>query len=79
MTLLWSLAIGATAGWLAGQIRKGKGYGIIYNILLGISGGVVGGFAFGLLGFQATNTIGALVSALVGALLLLYIIDRFRD
>lgn len=79
MTLLWSLLIGGAAGWLAGQIRKGKGYGIIYNILLGIAGGVVGGFAFGLLGFQTTNTIGALVSALVGALLLLYIIDRFRD
>ncbi|MEM9687576.1 MAG: hypothetical protein AAF934_11745 [Bacteroidota bacterium] len=41
--LLYSLLIGAIAGWLAGKIMKGGGFGLLINIILGVIGGVVGG------------------------------------
>ena len=53
MGIVWSLIIGGVAGWLAGTIMKGEGYGVLVNILLGIVGGLVGGLVFGLLGIAA--------------------------
>ena len=50
MHLLWEIAIGILAGFLAGQIMRGKGYGLVIDLLLGLVGSVVGGFVFGLLG-----------------------------
>jgi len=52
-SLLIFLAIGALAGWLAGNIMKGRGFGVIGNIVVGIIGAVLGGFLFGLLGITA--------------------------
>ena len=51
--LIIFLAIGALAGWLAGNIMKGRGFGVIGNILVGIVGAVLGGFVFSLLGLAA--------------------------
>lgn len=48
MNFVWFILIGAAAGWLAGQLTKGRGFGIIGNILVGIVGGVIGGWVFGL-------------------------------
>ena len=78
MGLLWSLIIGGIAGWLAGTIMKGEGYGLLVNILLGIVGGLVGGWVFSLLGITATNLIGQLICATVGALLLIVLVQRLR-
>jgi uncharacterized membrane protein YeaQ/YmgE (transglycosylase-associated protein family) len=72
MNLLWSLLIGGVAGWLAGKLMKGEGYGLVVNILLGLVGGFVGDLVFGLLGLSTTNFIGNLVAAVVGAVLLIY-------
>ena len=72
--LLIFLAIGAVAGWLAGQFMKGGGFGLIGNIVVGIVGAVVGGFVFGLLGISAGGLIGAILTATVGAVLLLFVI-----
>jgi uncharacterized membrane protein YeaQ/YmgE (transglycosylase-associated protein family) len=51
MNILYFLLIGLAAGWLAGQIMKGKGFGIIGNMIVGCIGALVGGYVFGLLGF----------------------------
>jgi uncharacterized membrane protein YeaQ/YmgE (transglycosylase-associated protein family) len=72
--LLIFLAIGAVAGWLAGLITKGKGFGIIGNMVVGIIGAVLGGFLFSWLGITAGGLIGSLVMATVGAVVLLFAI-----
>jgi uncharacterized membrane protein YeaQ/YmgE (transglycosylase-associated protein family) len=72
MNLLWTLIIGAIAGWLAGQITKGRGFGLLVNILLGVVGAFVGSFLLGSLGvYFGGGLIGVLATALVGALVLL--------
>ncbi len=78
MGLIWSLIIGGVAGWLAGQIMKGEGYGLPINILLGIVGGLIGGWVFSLLGIAATNLIGQLICATVGAVLLILLVRQLR-
>jgi uncharacterized membrane protein YeaQ/YmgE (transglycosylase-associated protein family) len=73
------LAIGAVAGWLAGTLMKGGGFGLLGNIVVGVIGAVVGGFAFGLLGISAGGgLIGSIVTATVGAALLLFIIGLVK-
>ena len=73
--LIIYLAIGAVAGWLAGNLMKGGGFGLLGNIVVGIVGAVLGGFVFGLLGISATGLIGFIVTATAGAALLLFIVD----
>ena len=69
------LAIGAVAGWLAGVLMKGGGFGLLTNIVIGVIGAVLGGFVFGLLGISAGGLIGSIVTATVGAALLLFIVS----
>ena len=76
--LLIFLAIGAVAGWLAGTLMKGGGFGLLGNIIVGILGAVVGGFVFGLLGISAGGLLGSIVTATAGAALLLYIIGLIK-
>ncbi len=73
MSFLWFLIIGAVAGWLAGLVMKGGGFGLLINIIVGIVGGVIGGWVFGFLGIETTSIIGSLITAFVGAIILLYI------
>ena len=74
MDMIWFLVIGAVAGWLAGVLVKGSGYGIIGDLIVGIIGAFVGGFVFSLLGLSSTGRIGSLVTATVGAIVLLVIV-----
>lgn len=78
MGLIWSLIIGGIAGWLAGQFMKGSGYGLLVNILLGLLGGFVGNFVFGLVGLDATNTVGRIICATVGAVLVIAVARAVR-
>ena len=78
MNLIWFLLIGAVAGWLAGQIMKGGGFGLLGNIVVGVVGAVLGGFLFGLLGLAAFGLIGRLITATVGAVVLLYIVSVIK-
>ena len=74
MSFIYFLIIGAIAGWLAGKIMKGGGFGLGMNILLGIIGSVVGGWVFNFFGLSSDGgTLGSLVTALVGAILILYV------
>ena len=70
MHFLWFLIIGLVAGWLAGQLMKGGGYGLIGDLVLGVVGAFVGGWLFGALGINAGGLIGSLITATVGAVVL---------
>jgi len=66
------LAIGAVAGWLAGTLMKGGGFGLLGNIIVGIIGAVLGGFVFGLLGITTEGMVGSIITATVGAVILIF-------
>ncbi len=78
MNLVIFLLIGAVAGWLAGFLVKGGGFGILGNIVIGIIGAVVGGFLFGLLGISTTGMAGSIITATAGAVVLLFIARFFK-
>jgi uncharacterized membrane protein YeaQ/YmgE (transglycosylase-associated protein family) len=79
MDLIWSLVIGGVAGFLAGNIMKGGGFGVLGNIIVGILGGILGGWLFGVLGIGTEGgLIGQLVTALVGAVVLLWIVGLIK-
>ena len=71
MDIVWFLLIGLSAGWLASQIMKGGGSGLVTDLIMGVIGAILGGFLFGLLGLAATGLIGSLVTATVGAIVLI--------
>jgi uncharacterized membrane protein YeaQ/YmgE (transglycosylase-associated protein family) len=71
MNWLWFILIGLIAGFLAGAVVKGHGFGLLGNMVIGVIGAVLGGFLFGLLGLVAVGLIGNLVSAFAGAVVLL--------
>ena len=73
-TLLIILAIGAVAGWLAGVIMKGGGFGLLGDIVVGIIGAFIGSFLFGLLGISAGGLIGQIITATVGAVVLIFVL-----
>ena len=74
MFFLWYLLIGLVAGWLANLIVKGRGSGLIVNLVVGIVSGVLGGWIFSLFGLFAVGTIGSIVTSVVGAIVLLWIV-----
>lgn len=72
--IIWLLLVGLIAGWLAGKIMKGSGFGLVGDLVVGILGAFVGGWVFGLLGIAAWGFIGNIIVAVIGALLLLYVL-----
>jgi uncharacterized membrane protein YeaQ/YmgE (transglycosylase-associated protein family) len=79
MGLLYSLLIGAVAGWLAGNIMRGGGFGLLINIILGIIGGLVGNWVFGLLGISVSDgVVGDLITGGIGAVIILFIASLFK-
>ncbi|MBP2657845.1 MAG: Transglycosylase-associated protein [Firmicutes bacterium] len=76
--MLWFLIIGMIAGWLAGNITKGSGFGLIGDIVVGIIGSFIGGFLFSLTGLSAYGTIGEIIMATIGAIVLLWIVRLIR-
>ncbi|MFM9940897.1 MAG: GlsB/YeaQ/YmgE family stress response membrane protein [Hyphomicrobiaceae bacterium] len=75
VTLIVWLAIGAVAGWLAGQIMKGGGFGLVGDIIVGILGAVIAGYLLPRLGIAiGGGIIAAIINAVIGACLLLFVI-----
>ena len=69
--LIWMIIIGGAAGWLTGVVVKGKGYGCIGNVVVGIIGSVIGGWLFRLIPFgPLPGLIGAMIMAVIGAVVL---------
>jgi uncharacterized membrane protein YeaQ/YmgE (transglycosylase-associated protein family) len=78
MHLIWFLLIGLVAGWLAGKLTKGSGYGIFGDVVIGVLGAFVGGFLFRLVGVSAYGTIGSLIMATIGAIVLVMIVRALK-
>lgn len=76
--LLMFLAIGAAAGWLAGILTKGGGFGLVANIVIGVVGSIVGGHLFRAFGISAGGIVGSLVTATVGAIVLLFVVGVIK-
>jgi uncharacterized membrane protein YeaQ/YmgE (transglycosylase-associated protein family) len=76
--LLYAILVGLIAGWLAGKVMKGGGYGVLMDIILGIAGGVIGRILFGLLGLSSWNLLGSIIVSFVGAVLLIWIVRQFK-
>ena len=76
--VIW-LLIGAIAGWLAGQIMGGVGFGLVGDIVVGIIGAFIAGELFPRLGFAlGGGVVGAIIAAAVGACLLLFFVRLVR-
>jgi uncharacterized membrane protein YeaQ/YmgE (transglycosylase-associated protein family) len=77
-SLIWFLLIGLIAGWLAGQVMRGGGFGLIGDMIVGVIGAFLGGWLFGLLGIAAGGLIGSLITAFVGAVVLIFLLRLIR-
>jgi uncharacterized membrane protein YeaQ/YmgE (transglycosylase-associated protein family) len=78
-SLLVTLFVGLVAGWLAGQIVRGTGFGIVGDLIVGILGALIGSWLLPQLGIHlGTGVIGAIVNATIGAILLLFIVRLLR-
>ena len=79
MNFIWWLIVGAVAGWLAGQLMKGRGFGLLGNIVVGIVGAFIGGWAFGALGISlGAGLVGTILTAVVGAVILLFVVGLIK-
>jgi uncharacterized membrane protein YeaQ/YmgE (transglycosylase-associated protein family) len=78
MNLLWFILIGLAAGFLAGAVMKGHGFGLLDNLIVGVIGALLGGFLLGLLGIYTAGLIGNLISAFIGAVVLLALIGFIK-
>ena len=76
--LVWVILIGILAGWVAGQLWKGSGFGLLGDLIVGVIGSLLGSFIFGLIGIGAYGLIGRLVISVVGALILLWLIRLIK-
>jgi uncharacterized membrane protein YeaQ/YmgE (transglycosylase-associated protein family) len=74
-----TLAVGGLAGYIAGRVLRGKDFGIIGNMVIGLLGSIVGSVAFALLGLQAWGLGGQFMIATVGAVLFIALVRIFID
>lgn len=78
MNFLWFAIIGIVAGWLAGQFMKGRGFGLVGNLVVGVIGAIVGGILANSIGLGASGLLGALVIATLGAVVLLAVVGALK-
>ena len=72
--LVWWIVVGLIAGWLAGKVMRGGGFGVLIDIVIGMVGAVIGGWLFGMLGvFPGGGLIGSILVAFIGAVILLWL------
>lgn len=76
--LIVGIITGIIAGYIASSLQKGKSSGLLINCFLGIAGGAFGGWLFGLFGLGAHNWLGEVLIAVVGAVILLWIVNKLR-
>lgn len=78
LSIFWFLIIGLVAGYLANVIMKGRGMGLVGNLLVGVVGAIIGGFLLKILGIPSVNLLGSLLTALAGAIILLFLIGLVK-
>jgi uncharacterized membrane protein YeaQ/YmgE (transglycosylase-associated protein family) len=72
---IWFLLVGLIAGWLAGKVMRGAGYGLVGDLVVGVLGALLGGWLFGKLGIAVgAGLIGAIITAFVGAIILVWVL-----
>ncbi len=75
MEFVWFILIGLAAGWLAGRVMKGGGFGVLGDIVVGVIGALLGGFLFRTFGVSAGGgLLGSLIVATIGAIVLLFVL-----
>lgn len=75
--LIWLIS-GVIAGWLAGVVVKGKGFGLIGDLIVGLLGGAIGGWLAGMFGIEPVNWLGNILVAAFGGVVLVVIIRVLR-
>ncbi len=79
MNLLWFLIVGLVAGWLAGMLVKGGGFGLLGDLVVGVIGAVLGGWLFSTFGASVGGgLLGSIIVATVGAVVLLFIVRLIK-
>jgi uncharacterized membrane protein YeaQ/YmgE (transglycosylase-associated protein family) len=79
VNIVWFVLVGLIAGWLAGQLMRGGGFGVLGDIVVGIVGALIGGFLFSSLGIYAGGgLLGAIIVATIGAVVLILLLRLIR-
>jgi uncharacterized membrane protein YeaQ/YmgE (transglycosylase-associated protein family) len=73
------IIVGFVAGWIVGKLTRGRGYGLLGNIAIGLIGSWVGSFVFGFTGLEVNTQVGEVILSVVGALTLLFLFSLFRS
>jgi uncharacterized membrane protein YeaQ/YmgE (transglycosylase-associated protein family) len=77
--IITTLVVGGVAGWLAGLIMKGGGFGIVGNIIVGVLGALAGGYLFDVLNISiASGIVGSLITAVIGSVVVLFVIGLIK-
>jgi uncharacterized membrane protein YeaQ/YmgE (transglycosylase-associated protein family) len=77
--LLWWIIVGLIAGFLAGKVMRGGGFGVLMDIVIGIVGAMIGGWVFGQVGiFSGGGLIGSILVAFIGACILLWLVRLIK-
>ncbi len=78
--LIYVIFVGLIAGWMAGKLMKGRGFGLIGNLVVGVVGSVLGGYLFSALGISlGSGIISSIIAASCGALVLLFLIGLIKN
>jgi uncharacterized membrane protein YeaQ/YmgE (transglycosylase-associated protein family) len=79
MEFVWFILVGLIAGWLAGQLMKGGGFGVVGDIVVGIIGALLGGFLFSSMGASlGGGLLGSIVVATIGAVILIFLLRLIK-
>ena len=78
MNIILFLLIGAVAGWLAGKLMKGGGFGLVVNIIVGVIGGFLGGWLMSLVGIEKGGLVWEIITSVIGACLLIFVLSLFK-
>ena len=77
-TTIIGIITGILAGFIASKLQSGSGKGLLVNLFLGVIGAAVGGWLFSFLGIQANGFLGTLICAVIGALIVLWVVSKFK-
>ena len=79
MEFVWFIIVGLIAGWLAGVIMKGGGFGVVGDIVVGVIGALLGGWLFSTMGVSSGGgLVGAIIVALIGAIILIFLLRLIK-
>jgi uncharacterized membrane protein YeaQ/YmgE (transglycosylase-associated protein family) len=78
MNVVLFILFGIIAGWVSGRIMKGRGFGLIGNLVVGSIGALIGGFMFNKLNVITSGIFGPLITAIFGAVVLLFVLGGFK-